>query len=83
MAKLYKREFLNPKEGTAFSEVSAETGENYIDAHMKIADCNHIATLEFSIYDESNKTRRERIEKLKRLIGQAEMLKAFLEANPL
>lgn len=81
-SKIYKREFLNVKEGTAFSEVSGETGENYIDARLKVSDCNRTVELDFSVYDETNKTRRDRIAKADKLIAQLHMLRAFLQANP-
>lgn len=77
--KLYKREFLNDKEGTALIEVSAEReSENWLDAGIKISDCDRMISLEF--YCNDNKSRRDRIRKLDRIIANAQLLRGVLEA---
>ncbi len=82
MNKRYVRKFLNKKEGTAFVELranpafKAEWAE--YDAHVKIADCNRIVTLNFDVcltnYNHTNvkdlkADARDKLEKAKILLN--------------
>ena len=54
--KTYNRGFLNLEEGSAFYELDSKLEETFesseyidYDCHLKVADCNRVITLDFSV----------------------------------
>jgi hypothetical protein len=87
LPKLYKREWLNEDEGSAYFIIEAGVDEHWkwedavtLDASLQIKDCNRQIELEFYAGDEEEY--RKRINKINLLIGALEELRQFMLDNP-
>lgn len=86
LPKLYKRKWLNEKQGTALIEVDFNVEEQSSSGNLTnwgyivLKDCTRQCSLEFDYYDEAGyKQRLKKIRLLKALITEAE---EFMVANP-
>jgi hypothetical protein len=73
--KLYKRVWLNKKEGTAFIEIREDWGDNNYD--VKIADCSRQITLDLGFHNKE--TKRNALHKLNILVSELQALKTKIE----
>lgn len=79
--KLYKREWLNDDEGTAYIVLSGEKCDTskYIDASIEIKDCFKQINLDFDYHDEESKNKR--ITKIDSFIDYLQEVKGFIVRN--
>lgn len=62
--KFYKREWLNPKEGTAFIESCVEPNYSGVYSYVNIADCSRKVSIEFSYEKKDYKARIAKVDKM-------------------
>jgi hypothetical protein len=87
LPKLYKRDWLNEDEGSAYIIIDASLAEDWkttdgrqLEASVQFKDCNRQIDLEFSPWKAEDNDKYLR--KLQLIIDRLEELKAFMVANP-
>lgn len=75
--KHYSRKFLNSTEGTAFIEVNARQGVDWVDSTVTLSDCSRQVSLDFSF--SKRKSKREKLKKIALLISELQALEAFMK----
>ena len=66
--KYYKRQWLNHNSGRAYVIADIYTLHQYVTALVEIGDCRHSVTLEFDFETTNKQKKKQRIQKLDRLI---------------
>lgn len=88
LPSIYRRKWLNKKEGTAYINVQADVEGGYgkddkdtiLSAYVEFKDCTRQCSLEFYAYDQQEF--KERMAKLDLIINELNILREFMVANP-